>query len=316
MSRPISVPIASIAAEAVKELRLKLGLTQEQLAKKIGVRRNIVLLWEKGPAEPKAENSIALAKLALESGHRSLALSFLTGAGIDERVFRALLPEVEEFNRRFGERIKHLLDSQEGRDALNLPFIENFAHGQPRTVTGRLLVSLAQKSDRSVSFPKFAILRPAQTVCVAAPDAYMLPIFGPGDVVAIDLGDEPFDPTDDGALVASYKKPAPGDAADKGRFQIRRLRFSEAGEIRLSTEIGEIVGHTFDRGYAKLAAELGMSGEAIKEGWATVDVTERGDWSIVGRVVAWIGSDAATRTEQESRTPERAKVKPRKRRKK
>ena len=42
--------------------RKNLGLTQEQLAEKLGVSRQAVSKWETGTAEPSTSNLLALAK--------------------------------------------------------------------------------------------------------------------------------------------------------------------------------------------------------------------------------------------------------------
>jgi transcriptional regulator with XRE-family HTH domain len=46
----------------IKELRLKRGLSQEDLAKKVGVSRVAVVFWEQGKAMPHASRIKAVAK--------------------------------------------------------------------------------------------------------------------------------------------------------------------------------------------------------------------------------------------------------------
>ena len=45
------------------ELRKKTGMSQDELAEKIGVSRQTISKWERGEALPDTENLIALAKL-------------------------------------------------------------------------------------------------------------------------------------------------------------------------------------------------------------------------------------------------------------
>ena len=49
--------------EKIRSLRLKLGLTQEELAEKIGVTRQALSKWEVNAALPDTKNVVALAKL-------------------------------------------------------------------------------------------------------------------------------------------------------------------------------------------------------------------------------------------------------------
>lgn len=53
----------TIFTERLKELRLKKGLTQQQIADEIGVNRGSYSNWEKGKREPSFENLIKLADL-------------------------------------------------------------------------------------------------------------------------------------------------------------------------------------------------------------------------------------------------------------
>lgn len=53
----------TIFTERLKELRLKKGLTQTELGKKVGVKQNTFTNWENGKREPSFENLIKLADL-------------------------------------------------------------------------------------------------------------------------------------------------------------------------------------------------------------------------------------------------------------
>lgn len=48
-------------AETIRELRLERGITQQDLAKAIGVAKSVVYYWENGVNEPKASYIFALA---------------------------------------------------------------------------------------------------------------------------------------------------------------------------------------------------------------------------------------------------------------
>lgn len=51
-----------VTARIVKDIRDRMGLTQEQLAKRLGVNQSTVVRWEKG-AEPDVEHRRAIARL-------------------------------------------------------------------------------------------------------------------------------------------------------------------------------------------------------------------------------------------------------------
>lgn len=53
-----------MTAQEIKQLRLRLGLTQEQFAHKLGVTHNSVNRWEKGKARPSNLAEQALLNLA------------------------------------------------------------------------------------------------------------------------------------------------------------------------------------------------------------------------------------------------------------
>ncbi|MBI1913497.1 MAG: helix-turn-helix domain-containing protein [Planctomycetes bacterium] len=46
----------------LRELRSEAGLTQEQLAEKVGVKRDAIARWERGAREPSWSNVVALVK--------------------------------------------------------------------------------------------------------------------------------------------------------------------------------------------------------------------------------------------------------------
>lgn len=54
--RPVSKPPRGLSPERLKMLRQELGLTQEELAQKLGVSANSVHAWERGMWRPRPEN--------------------------------------------------------------------------------------------------------------------------------------------------------------------------------------------------------------------------------------------------------------------
>ena len=60
---PQSEPEKTTLAEAIKNHRIRCGMTQEQVAEAMEVSRQAVSKWETGAAEPSTSNLLALAKL-------------------------------------------------------------------------------------------------------------------------------------------------------------------------------------------------------------------------------------------------------------
>ncbi len=52
----------SILATNIYELRQELGISQQELAKRVGVSQKAIDFWEKGINEPKASYIVSLAK--------------------------------------------------------------------------------------------------------------------------------------------------------------------------------------------------------------------------------------------------------------
>lgn len=50
-------------AEAIRENRIRCGMTQEFVAEKLGVSRQAVSKWENGTSDPSTSNLLAIAKL-------------------------------------------------------------------------------------------------------------------------------------------------------------------------------------------------------------------------------------------------------------
>lgn len=54
---------SNIFSKRLKELRLKKGLKQQELAEILGIKRNTYSDWENGKTEPSYENLVKLADL-------------------------------------------------------------------------------------------------------------------------------------------------------------------------------------------------------------------------------------------------------------
>lgn len=54
--------MVSVLSANILELRQELGLSQQELAKRVGVSQKAIDFWEKGINEPKASYIVSLAK--------------------------------------------------------------------------------------------------------------------------------------------------------------------------------------------------------------------------------------------------------------
>lgn len=61
--------------ESIKSLRRAAGMTQPQLAEKIGVHVNTIVNWEDGTTEPRASHIVAMAEAFGVSAERVMGLS-------------------------------------------------------------------------------------------------------------------------------------------------------------------------------------------------------------------------------------------------
>jgi uncharacterized protein len=75
------------AAQIIREARLKAGLTQSQLAERLGRERAQVARWEIGGQEPSFENVVAVVEAC------GFALNVEIGARVDDPALDAELTE-------------------------------------------------------------------------------------------------------------------------------------------------------------------------------------------------------------------------------
>ncbi len=59
----MNTPVAQFVGEQIKDLRKKVGLTQDELAVKVGVPSNTVSRWEKAVYKPKLHDLEKLADI-------------------------------------------------------------------------------------------------------------------------------------------------------------------------------------------------------------------------------------------------------------
>lgn len=336
MSREISrLPREASIAKLIEGFRKELGLNQEALAKALGIKRLAILMWEKegkGGYEPSAESRIRLARLAQHAiSHepakaellRSYARRFWELVGVDDSALRILVPGLEDSFKRYEKRLREAPASDD-RSSVLLPVIEeNFDNWDHESLMSRIHAQIRDGVKTYVPFPSFQIPRPRATVCIVAQDAYMRPLFNPGDPVAVDISTsgiitasyakksfEKFGASMVGQLpivAAYYNRPEnPPRWRGGGGLKIRTATFTDEGRIHLSTEVGTDIMHVamrlaamreVDRKELQKVMFGGMVSAELK-GPAKQDLDEMSDLiipddpgvSVIGKVVAWIGS--------------------------
>lgn len=92
----------------IKEKREKLGLTQEELAKSIGVSKNTVFNYEKGKVIP--DSKIELLEKILNSTNPNIVNEPITIYRKKEISFEEKRKLIEEEIRQINEVIKHKLE--------------------------------------------------------------------------------------------------------------------------------------------------------------------------------------------------------------
>ncbi len=81
-----------IWSQQLKAFRRSAGLTQTELASKLGITKKTVAEWEQGRQEPSARRYVQLAKMA--EGEQ--ALWFLEQIGLDRKFLGRLCRLIEE----------------------------------------------------------------------------------------------------------------------------------------------------------------------------------------------------------------------------
>jgi DNA-binding transcriptional regulator YiaG len=66
MQNQMAIPV--FPCSQVRPLRLKLGLTQDDLANEIGVTRPLITMWERGVRSPTGPAAILLSQLQAKAG--------------------------------------------------------------------------------------------------------------------------------------------------------------------------------------------------------------------------------------------------------
>lgn len=320
MSSQKGVPVSSPVADVIRHVRG--DLTQEQFAEKLGVERQAVLTWERGtsssgkPAFPSSDNYVRLAKFASERGMGAVGVVFLGYAGVDDKLIRALAPEMDKAFRAHERRLKEYYESSGDEMHWRVPLVE-YAElsGDFDSVVSQVFSRARGMETPGVAFPKSFVPHPIQTVCFLAPDDYMKPVFRAGDVVAVDLSFAAPQPglkallrglpEGDAPMVAAYhRKVKGGESSNALRSGLHLREMTMAPDTakrlraRLVSEVGRMVSFT-----PSLFAALGVPPDAAVWPWTeqeqlesrTADITDDPSWSILGRIVAWVGSDPIAR---------------------
>ena len=100
----------------IHELRVALGMTQKQLAEKIGVKNYVVANWEQGRTEPSLKDLIDLANLF------ECSIDYLVGR---ENDFGQILI-TKDVSEEYSEFISHFTTLSQSKKKAMIDFIKHF----------------------------------------------------------------------------------------------------------------------------------------------------------------------------------------------
>ena len=177
-------------AQRLADLRKRLGQTQAEFAKTLGVSQVAVSRWEAGLDRPTAEKFILIGQCApaeermywLEQGGVTRERISYTFADIESRLYRPthltleLIPAMGSVrpDAAGGVRLK------KKPDAVAVPLLKDAAAaGSPRLV-------MDADVEETLVIPRKMCPHPDRTTCVRVKGDSMSPILDDGDIVAID----------------------------------------------------------------------------------------------------------------------------------
>lgn len=111
----------STLGEQIKAMRLKKGMTQEQLAQKLGTTKAAISRYERNQRQPRLEQLSEIAQI-LEANPDNLTSLFYPSLELqDESGDRATIYLGALCNRIFAPGIRGISDSEDSSEADNLP---------------------------------------------------------------------------------------------------------------------------------------------------------------------------------------------------
>lgn len=236
----------------MRALRESLGLSRAEFAQKLGVSKIAVLHWENSDRQPSPETFIRLAKLAHQSAPH-LALRFWNKAGVDVETLRALVPEIDTMFRSFDRA----LDAAETQA---VPVVRD---------VDALLSSAPAASREVFKIASAWVPNAAKTVCFAAPDNRMSPVFRNGDLVAVDRSLT----AESGDIVLTYLDRDSGNWKQGAHFGwLQHLAVGAKHPVLLQDmeSARELSAGQFKDGLPDIASEPG--------------------WSVIGPVIWFVGT--------------------------
>ncbi|MGB9106091.1 MAG: helix-turn-helix domain-containing protein [Terriglobales bacterium] len=226
MSAPTSAEVQGQSAAQgpdpeIRKLRETLGLSQEQLAKSLGINRISVLQWENGKTKPSNELHIKLAKLA--TAHKGAnARYFWEKAGVDVNTLGALIPEIATTLREFEKQRRTLAG-----DVINIPLLKPAYSefiARPSTAPNSAIAAW-------LPWPSEAVKQLPATCCLWGPVEFSRSRFVPGrQILLLDSSEcEPSKLIDEMVLVENTK---PSDGYPAGLYTgwLHRLDLEKLGQ--------------------------------------------------------------------------------------
>ena len=212
----------------VKKLRQDvLGLSQEELASQLGIKRISVLQWESGRTKPSNEMYVKLAKLA--TGRKGgNAIHFWEKAGVDLEALGGLIPEVAATLKEFEKKRR-----APAADVVNVPLLKS----EYSEFIARPSSAPAKAIERWVPWPSESVRQLSATCCFWGPVEFGLQLLVPGRQILL-LDNSVVDPSKLTGEMILAQATKPNDFYPVGRcytgwlHRIDLEKLEQAGSLR------------------------------------------------------------------------------------
>ncbi len=251
----------------IQRLLERLGVSQAELASRVGVSRATVTRWMKGSHEPTSASYVAMGNLL---GHPEGSY-FWERAGVDRSNFpdsklqttlSSLRVNLRDFTLVPGKKLtRGVLDSKS--NAVILPLLNIVAYGDRVPPGPHVTLAQAEVVDVLMA-PLSWCTHPENMLCLRIEGDSMVPVIHPDSIIAVDTGVTGRAELDKKLAVFSHR--------DLG-FKVARLQRLPNSDVLISAN------HTY----------------------LPVDVTDQAKWKPVGAVAWWVSKDALPHQSENSK---------------
>ena len=241
-------------AKAIRELRLRLKLSQSGLGARIGFSAMTISRWERGAQEPPAHGYIGLGNLARDES----CWYFWERAGLRSEDVLRVLPTAQQSTRASALQNFEIVSAGSGpkkstkkHELVAVPLLK-VAAGSLGKVGDNLTMLGEAPVESMIAAPKDWCPNPDYTTCLRVRGNSMLPLIQDGFVVAVDSSEADLNDLDGKIVIAWHK--------DMG-LTISRFRRYDHTEV-LQPENTE---------------------------YEAITLSQKQNWKIVAKVLWWVG---------------------------